>query len=256
MRTSNGGTEDRGNMERVGESVGAMAGRAADWGMEMSGALFRSAAEMLGGWWSSDAPRQAATAWTDRAEQSCRSHFQTAATGSVGDRGTSASGGMSASGSAGGVSGSMTAGGTTSGATQATHAAPKSQHAAMQSAGEVETDTGRSATGAGGAHVAGSAQIGDTKVSGSAKLDTSSNRERSSSPDSATDGFERARPGYQLGYVARQNPAYKGRNFNEIEPELRKVWESRARTEGNTGGSGSWPEVRGFVDFAYQQGDR
>ena len=229
MRTSNGGTEDRGNMERVGESVGAMAGRAADWGMEMSGAMFRSAAEMLGGWWSSDAPRQAATAWTDRAEQNCRSHFQTAATGSVG--------------------------GTTPRTTQATHAAPKSQHAAMQSAGEIETDTGRSATG-GGAHVAGSAQIGDTKVSGSANLDPSSMRERSTSPDSATDGFERARPGYQLGYVARQNPAYKGREFNEIEPELRKVWESRARTEGNTGGSGSWPEVRGFVDFAYQQGDR
>lgn len=229
MRDSDSGTQDRGSMERVGESVGAMAGRAADWGMEMSGALFRSAAEMLGGWWSSDAPLQAATVWSDRAEQSCRSHYQTAATGS--------------------------AGGST-GATQATHAAPKSQHAAMQSAGEIETDTGRSATG-GGARLDASAKIGETRVSGGANLHTSQNRERTTSPESATDGFERARPGYQLGYVARQNPDYSGRSFNDIEPELRKVWESRARTEGSTGGSGSsWPDVRGFVDFAYQQGDR
>lgn len=243
-------------MERVGESVGAMAGRAADWGMEMSGALFRSAAEMLGGWWESDAPRQAATSWSDRAEQNCRTHYQSAATGSAGGS-SGVSGGMSASGSAGGVSGSMSAGGTTGGATQATHAAPKSQHAAMQSAGEIETDTGHSGTGSGGAQLGASARIGDTKVRGGANLETSSNRERTTSPESASDGFARARPGYQLGYVARQNPAYQGRSFNEIEPELRKVWESRAHTEGSADSSGgSWPEVRGFVDFAYQQGDR
>ena len=253
MRDSNRDSE-RGSMERVGESVGAMAGRAADWGMEMSGALFRSAADMLGGWWSSDAPMQAATSWSDRAEESCRTHYQSAATGTS----SGVSGSMSASGSAGGVSGGMTAGGTTGGATQATHAAPKSQHAAMQSAGELETDTGRSASGGGGAQLGASAQIGDTKVSGSANLGaSSSSRERTTSPESATDGFARARPGYQLGYVARQNPAYKGRSFNEIEPELRKVWESRAHTEGSAGSSGgSWPEVRGFVDFAYQQADR
>ncbi|HEX6589143.1 MAG TPA: hypothetical protein VF039_08975 [Longimicrobiales bacterium] len=233
MRDSNGGTNDRGNMERVGESVGAMAGRAADWGMEMSGAMFRSAAQMLGGWWSTDAPSQVASSWSDRAEQNCRSHFQSG--GSVG--------------------------GTSSGATQATHAAPKSPHAAMQSAGEIQTDTGRSSsgsgTGGGGAHVGGSAQVGDTKLTGSANFQASSpNTERTTSPESATDGFARARPGYQLGYVARQNPAYRGRSFNEIEPELRQVWESRARTEGSAGDSGSsWPEVRGFVDFAYQQGE-
>jgi hypothetical protein len=92
-------------------------------------------------------------------------------------------------------------------------------------------------------------------VSGSAHLDTSSNRERASSVDSATDGFERARPGYQLGYVARQNPAYRGRSFSEVEPELQRVWESRSKTHGSPAGStSSWPEVRGFVDFAYQQG--
>ena len=253
MRNTDGGTNDRGNMERVGESVGAMAGRAADFGMEVSGALFRSAADMLGGWWSSDEPSQAATSWGDRAERNCRTHYQTAASGSVGD----ASGSVgSASGSAGSVSGGMSASGS-AGATQATHAAPKSQHAAMQSAGEVTTDTGGSAVEGAGTQLGASARIGDTELSGSANIESARGRERASSPESATDGFERARPGYQLGYVARQNPAYKGRSFNEIEPELRKVWESGARTEGNTGDStGSWPEVRGFVDFAYQQGDR
>ena len=78
MRDSNS-SDDRGNMERVGESAGAMAGRAADFGMEVTGALFRSAAEMLGGWWSSDAPTQAAGAWGDRAEGTCRTHYQASA---------------------------------------------------------------------------------------------------------------------------------------------------------------------------------
>jgi hypothetical protein len=219
MRDSNSGTNDRGNMERLGESAGAMAGRAADFGMEVTGALFRSAAEMLGGWWSSDAPRQAAS-WNDQAERNCRSHFQANAGGSA--RGGSG-GGMQASGSVGGVSGSVSAGGST-GAAGVGNVPPKSQHAAMQSAGEVATDTG----GSGGAGFTAAAQVGDTKLSGSAHLDTSSSSRGSS--DMATDGFERARPGYQLGYVARRNPAYEGRSFSEIEPELQRVWESRAKT--------------------------
>ena len=197
MRNQTPGTDDRSNMERLGESAGAMAGRAADFGLEVTGALFRSAAEMLGGWWTSDEPRQVADAWPDTAEKSCRTHYQATA-------------GAGASGSPG------------VGATQATKPAPKSTHAAM------------------------AADLGDGSVgiSGSAGF------------DSATDGFERAKPGYQLGYVARNNTAYRDRSFNEVEPELKRVWETRAHTEGGAGGSNSsWPEVRGFVDFAYQQGD-
>ena len=279
MRDSSN-TDNRGNMERMGESAGAMAGRAADFGMEVTGALFRSAAEMLGGWWSSDAPRQAAGGWNDQAESRCRSHYQSNA-GSSG--GSNASGGMHASGSVGGASASMSAGGSA----QSANVAPKSQHAAMQSAGEMSTDTG---SGSGGVGFDASAQVGGTRVSGSAHLDAqSSNRQGAGSTtaasgagsasgggmsaagraqaggasmegavsmDSASDGFAHARPGYQLGYVARQNPAYKGRTFRDIEPELQRVWESRAKTEGgSTGSSSSWPEVRGFVDFAYQQGE-
>ena len=201
MRDSSTGSDDRGNLERLGESAGSMAGRAADFGMEVSGALFKSAAEMLGGWWSSDAPREAAT-WTDRNERSCRTHYEASA----------------ASG--------------TAGATQATHAAPKSPRGAMQSAGLSTT------TNEGEVALTGSATIGDTTVPGGA----------------ATDGFERVRAGYQLGYVARQNPAYRGRSFSEVEPDLQRVWESRSKTQGSGSSStSSWPEVRGFVDFAYQQ---
>ena len=284
---NSGSGNDRGNMERMGESAGAMAGRAADFGMEVTGALFRSAAQMFGGWWSSDEPRQAAGAWSDQAESRCRSHFQSNARGSAGSG--SASGGMHASGSVGGASGSVAAGG----AAQSSNVAPKSQHAAMQSAGEVATDTG-SGSGTGGIGFDASARIGDTKLSGSAHVDAQSSNRQSSQPsssgsagamasdssagggvsaagraqvggssmegamsmDSATDGFEHARPGYQLGYIARRNPSYQGRSFNEIEPELQRIWESRAQTEGgSTGSRSSWPEVRGFVDFAYQQGE-
>lgn len=197
MRDSSRDRDERGNLERLGESAGAVAGRAADVGLEVTGALFRSAAELLGGWWSSDAPREAATAWNDMADSRFRAHYETS--GNTSD--------------------------TAAGATQATHAAPKSRRAAMQTAGEMSTDFSASGTGT----------------------------ERTLAADRATDGFAHARTGYQLGYVARRNPAYSGRSFSDVEPELQRVWESRAKAQGSD--SRSWPEVRGFVDFAYQQED-
>ena len=222
MRDSSTGGNDRGNMERMGESAGAMAGRAADFGMEVTGALFRSAAQMLGGWWSSDAPQQVAGSWSN-AEGRCRNHYQSSARG--------ASGASS--------SDSRSTGAATGGAIDTTNVAPKSSKGAMQTAGQLTTVT----DGSGAVETSGAAQIGDTRVEGSMSM------------DSGTDGFASARPGYQFGYVARQNPAYKGRSFTEVEPELRKVWESRAQTQGSAyGSSSSWPEVRGYVDFAYQQG--
>ena len=224
MRNSNSGTEDRGNMERLGESAGAMAGRAADFGMEITGSLFRSAADMLGGWWSSDAPRQAADAWSGSAERDCRTHYQASGASSAASAGTGSPG----------VEGA--------GGTQATHAAPKSTHASMQA------DTGLGEVARNSSDVGGSGQIGDTRVSGAASFEIG---------NSATDGFERAKPGYQLGYVARQNPAYRDRSFSEVEPELKRVWESRGGGAGSGAAesTGSWPEVRGFVDFAYQQAE-
>ena len=210
MRESDG-REERGNLEKLGEATGALAGRAADVGMEMTGALFRTAAETLGGWWSSDAPVQAAGAWSERAERDCRSHYE----------GIGAKGGASAGA---GVD-----------ATDDTsdppppHVVRKSKHGAMQSAGLMTTDTE-------GNPVSGLASIG---------------------VEGASDGFANARAGYQLGYVARRNPDYRNRSFAEVEPELRKVWETRAKTEGSdaTGTTSEWPDVRGFVDFAYQKAE-
>lgn len=207
MAGSREGNGERGNLERLGASTGAMAGKAADFGMELTGAFFRSAAEVLGGWWSGEGPRMAADAWTEDAERDCRTHFGRTQT----DTGRPAEG---------------------AGGTQATtSAAPKSASAAMKA------DSGG---------VSGSAEAGGAHVSGEARLD-----------DSASDGFERARAGYQLGWVAKQNPAYRERSFEEVEPELRQVWESRASAGGDEGdGSiGLWPEVRGYVDYGFGRDD-
>lgn len=201
--------DDRGNLERLGENAGALAGRAADFGMEVSGAVFRSAAEMLGGWWSSDEPTRAVDAFDDRAATRFRSHYSESAAGSMPE------------------------------ATGTPNVAPKSKKGAMQTAGQMTT-----ATDGSGAYATGSATVGDAQLEGEMAL------------DSTSDGFARALPGYQLGYVARRNPTYQGRPFSEIEPDLQKVWESRTKTVGgSTESSSTWPEVRGFVDFAYQQDD-
>ena len=226
MTDRNSGSDDRSTLEKAGESAGAMAGRAADFGLEVTGAFVRSAAEVLGGWWSTDEPTRVAGSWNDNAEQNFRTHFQ-------------------AAGAAEGPS-------VGAGATQATHAAPKSKSAAMKADVEVGPTSGSaSGTGTTPSGAVGIETFDDGRVSAAAQF------------DSASDGFARARPGYQLGYVAKRNPAYRNRSFSEVEPELKRVWESRAKTisnspnaEGGTDGStSSWPEVRGFVDFAFQQDD-
>jgi hypothetical protein len=58
--------------------------------------------------------------------------------------------------------------------------------------------------------------------------------------------YDEVRPLYQFGHVAGQNPNYRGRDFSEVEPELRRAW-SRESTDTH----GDWPEVRGFVGFGY-----
>lgn len=229
MSDAKPGSHDRSNLEKIGESAGAIAGRAADLGLEMTSGLVRSAAEMLGGWWSSDEPVRAAGDWTETAEQSHRSHYEASA------------GGVSATGSA------------EVGETQPANAVPKSKHGAMKADSEVGPVSGSaSGTGTTPSGAVGIQTFGDERASASAQF------------DSASDGFARARPGYQLGYVAKRNPAYANRSFAEVEPELRRVWESRAQTISGKapeasdpvpGSESSWPEVRGFVDFAFQQDD-
>ena len=63
--------------------------------------------------------------------------------------------------------------------------------------------------------------------------------------------YEQARPYYQLGHTASRNPDYSSRSFDQVEPELRRVW-----AEGGAGGEGDWPEARGFVEFGYGEGGR
>jgi hypothetical protein len=58
--------------------------------------------------------------------------------------------------------------------------------------------------------------------------------------------FERALPGYSLGYVAARNPAYQGRPFEEIETDLRL---------GFTGDDAlGYDAVRDFSRFGYERG--
>jgi hypothetical protein len=61
------------------------------------------------------------------------------------------------------------------------------------------------------------------------------------------DAYDDARPMYQYGHTARQNPAYRGRSFREVEPELERAWTGDATT-----GKRPWTEVREYVAFGYQ----
>jgi hypothetical protein len=53
---------------------------------------------------------------------------------------------------------------------------------------------------------------------------------------------------YRLGRLARKNPEYEGRTFEEVEPELRRGW----REEGAAGFQ-SWDEVRPFIRSGYEE---
>lgn len=59
--------------------------------------------------------------------------------------------------------------------------------------------------------------------------------------------YDSARPLYQFGHMAGQNPDYQGRSFREVEPELERAWEGDPSSR-----YGSWPEVRGYVGFGFE----
>ena len=68
-----------------------------------------------------------------------------------------------------------------------------------------------------------------------------------SSPRRAADRtFDSARAGYQFGHVAAQYPEFAGRDFHEVEPELRRRWSDDLRTHG-----GDWEAVRPDAETAY-----
>jgi len=66
-------------------------------------------------------------------------------------------------------------------------------------------------------------------------------------PNHAADlAYERVRPAYQLGHVAAHNPAYQGKHFEEIEPEITQAWSDEMRAR-----YGDWAGMRGYVRDAY-----
>lgn len=63
--------------------------------------------------------------------------------------------------------------------------------------------------------------------------------------------YDDARSFYQLGGIARRNPDYTGRPFQEIEPDLRRGWRADA-----TDRFSSWDDVRPFVQSGYENDPR
>ena len=61
--------------------------------------------------------------------------------------------------------------------------------------------------------------------------------------------YDDVRPAYQLGHVARLNPDYTGREFEEIEPDLQHGWRGEIRAR-----HGDWTSVRGYAREAYGRG--
>ena len=69
-------TGDKGNFERVGESVGSVAGKMTDTAVDLMGSMLRTAASTFGGWWSRSTPDDAARSFTPEHDDTCRTHFE------------------------------------------------------------------------------------------------------------------------------------------------------------------------------------
>ncbi len=60
-------------------------------------------------------------------------------------------------------------------------------------------------------------------------------------------GYENARPTYQFGHLAGQNPDYQGKPFDQVEAELERTWEAAGKAQ-----YGGWSDVRERVGFGYE----
>lgn len=58
--------------------------------------------------------------------------------------------------------------------------------------------------------------------------------------------YEQVRPAFHLGQAAASNPDYRGRAFEEIEPDLRHGWTAEVGAR-----HGDWADVRGYTRAAY-----
>ncbi|HSU95829.1 MAG TPA: YsnF/AvaK domain-containing protein [Gemmatimonadaceae bacterium] len=62
--------------------------------------------------------------------------------------------------------------------------------------------------------------------------------------------YDRARPAYELGYLASQNPDYRGRSFDQVESDLRRGWTPEVERETGY----SWNDARNVVAEGYAHG--
>ncbi len=67
-------------------------------------------------------------------------------------------------------------------------------------------------------------------------------------PQMADRAYEDVRYAYHLGHIARWNPEYEGRPFEEVEIDLARAW-----TEDLRGRHGDWTVVRHFVRVGYMR---
>ncbi|HSL72600.1 MAG TPA: hypothetical protein VK864_20285 [Longimicrobiales bacterium] len=62
-----------------------------------------------------------------------------------------------------------------------------------------------------------------------------------------TQDYDDARDYYQFGHLAGAHPDYQGRDFAEVEPELRRTWQADAEAR-----YGRWDDIRDYVARGYQ----
>ncbi|MDQ2889739.1 MAG: YsnF/AvaK domain-containing protein [Gemmatimonadota bacterium] len=63
--------------------------------------------------------------------------------------------------------------------------------------------------------------------------------------------YDQARPAYQLGYVASQNPDYKGKSFDKIEPDVKRGWTKDMEQQYR-----GWSDVRMYAQEGYERGGK
>lgn len=71
----------------------------------------------------------------------------------------------------------------------------------------------------------------------------------SSSNRLADRGYDHARPAYHLGHIAARNPDYADRDFNQVEQDLQRGWNSDASRQ-----FGEWSAVRPYASEGFTRG--
>ena len=60
--------------------------------------------------------------------------------------------------------------------------------------------------------------------------------------------YDDVRPAYLIGHLAAMNPDYAGRDFDDLEPELRRGWSEQVRAR-----HGDWQSVSRYARAAYTE---